>query len=156
MAKARFIQDGNSIDYTPGADVTAGDVIVQGSLIGVAKVDIPANKLGALAVRGVFDVVKANEQQALGAALYWDADGNPYNGTAGTGRDHHVRRQHVHRLRPGGRGRDRRDRPCPVERPGRRHQYRPQRPDGRDRRPGRCGGHPRDRQRPLRPGDRRG
>ncbi|HOD83748.1 MAG TPA: DUF2190 family protein [Phycisphaerae bacterium] len=85
MAKARFIQDGNSIDYTPGADVTAGDVIVQGSLIGVAKVDIPANKLGALAVRGVFDVVKANEQQALGAALYWDADGNPYNGTAGTG-----------------------------------------------------------------------
>ena len=30
-------------------------------------------------------MVKANEQQALGAALYWDADGNPYGGTAGTG-----------------------------------------------------------------------
>jgi hypothetical protein len=54
-------------------------------MIGASKTPIAANALGALAVQGIFDVVKANEQQALGAALYWDADGNPYNGTAGTG-----------------------------------------------------------------------
>jgi len=83
--QARFIQVGESIDYTPGSAVAAGQVIVQGSMIGVTKVPIAANALGALAVKGVFDVVKANEQIALGAALYWDADGNPYGGTAGTG-----------------------------------------------------------------------
>jgi len=60
-------------------------VVVLGSMIGVTKVPIEANALGALAVRGLFDVVKANEQQAQGAALYWDADGNPYGGTVGTG-----------------------------------------------------------------------
>ena len=83
--QAQFIQEGQSIDYTPSAAVAAGQVVVQGSMIGVAKTPIAASVLGALAVRGIFDVVKANEQQALGAALYWDADGNPYNGTAGTG-----------------------------------------------------------------------
>ena len=83
--QARFIQEGLSIDYTPGSAVAAGQVVVQGSMIGVAKTPIAASALGALAVRGIFDVVKANEQQTLGAALYWDADGDPYGGTAGTG-----------------------------------------------------------------------
>jgi predicted RecA/RadA family phage recombinase len=83
--QARFIQEGGSIDYTPSSAVVAGQVVVLGSMIGVAKTAIAANALGALGVKGIFDVVKANEQQALGAALYWDADGNPYGGTAGTG-----------------------------------------------------------------------
>ena len=83
--QATFVQAGESIDYTPVSAVEAGKVVVQGSMIGVAKRPIAAGVLGALAVRGLFDVVKANEQQALGAALYWDADGNPYGGTAGTG-----------------------------------------------------------------------
>ena len=88
MAQAfqgRFIQAGENIDYTPSSAVVAGQVVVLGSMIGVAKTAIAANALGALGVKGIFDVVKANEQQAQGAALYWDADGNPYGGTAGTG-----------------------------------------------------------------------
>jgi len=83
--QAAFVQAGESIDYTPVSAVAAGQVVVQGSMIGVAKTPIAAGALGALAVKGIFDVVKANEQQAIGAALYWDADGNPYGGTAGTG-----------------------------------------------------------------------
>jgi predicted RecA/RadA family phage recombinase len=83
--QATFVQVGESIDYTPVSAVQAGQVVPQGSLIGVAKTPIAAGALGSLAVKGVFDVVKANEQQALGAALYWDADGDPYGGTAGTG-----------------------------------------------------------------------
>ena len=75
--QARFIQVGESIDHTPVADVAAGQVVVQGSMIGVTKVAIEAGRLGALAVKGVFDVVKANEEQTLGAALYWDEDGDP-------------------------------------------------------------------------------
>lgn len=73
---ARFIHDGNSIDYTPGSAVTAGDVVVQGELVGVAKRDIPANTLGSLAVEGVFDFPKATSAGSAitaGANVYWNA-----------------------------------------------------------------------------------
>jgi predicted RecA/RadA family phage recombinase len=76
MAIAQFIHDDDYINYTPGSAVTAGDVIVQGDLIGVAKGDIAANKLGALAVEGVFDFPKASGAStaiAAGATVYWDA-----------------------------------------------------------------------------------
>ena len=73
---ATFVQRGDSVDYTPTADVAAGDVVVQGELVGVAKVDIPANVLGALAVSGVFDFPKATGTGTaitVGANCYWDA-----------------------------------------------------------------------------------
>ena len=74
MATAQFIHDGKSIDYTPGADVSAGDVVVQGELVGIAKLDIASGVLGALAVTGVFDVPKASGDGgiAAGAEVYWD------------------------------------------------------------------------------------
>ena len=75
MATAKFIQTGDSIDYTPGSAVTAGDVVVQEELVGVAKLDIAANKLGALAVVGVFDFPKTagvGEAIAAGSKVYWD------------------------------------------------------------------------------------
>ena len=75
MAIARFIHDGHSIDYTPGSDVSAGDVIVQGDLVGIAKLNIVANALGVLAVAGVFDFPKtagSGEAIAVGAKVYWD------------------------------------------------------------------------------------
>jgi predicted RecA/RadA family phage recombinase len=77
MAQAVFVQDGESIDYTPVADVAAGDVIVQGDLVGVAKRDIPAGKLGALTVGGVFDFTKlAALVLAVGTLVYWDDAAN--------------------------------------------------------------------------------
>ena len=75
MATARFIHDGNAIDYTPSSDVSAGDVVVQADLVGIAKLDIAANALGALAVTGVFDVPKATgegEAIAVGSIVFWD------------------------------------------------------------------------------------
>ena len=85
MATAQFVHDGQSIDYTPGSDVAAGDVVVQGALVGVAKLPIASGALGALAVRGVFDVVQAAVAFTAGDAVYWDADGDPVGGDAGTG-----------------------------------------------------------------------
>ena len=88
MATARFIQDGKSIDYTPGAEVAAGDVVVQGDLLGIAKLDIAAGQLGALAVMGVFDVPKATGEGtdiAVGAKLYWNAADNRAEKTDGSG-----------------------------------------------------------------------
>ena len=76
MATAKFIHDGNSIDYTPSADVAAGDVVVQGESVGIAKTAIAANLIGAIAVTGVFDVPKATGGSTAitaGANVYWDA-----------------------------------------------------------------------------------
>ena len=75
MATATFAHDGNAIDYRPGSAVAAGDVVVQGDLIGVAKLDIASGVLGALAVAGVFDFPKATGAStaiAAGAKVYWD------------------------------------------------------------------------------------
>jgi predicted RecA/RadA family phage recombinase len=75
MATATFVHDGSAIDYTPGADVSAGDVVVLNDLVGVAKRDITASTLGALAVTGVFDFPKATgvgSGIAAGKKVYWD------------------------------------------------------------------------------------
>ena len=76
MATATFVQAGEAVDYTPGADVAAGDVVVQGDLVGVAPRPIAANALGALAVGGVFEFPKATgtgKAIAAGKKVYWDA-----------------------------------------------------------------------------------
>jgi len=70
---ARFVQKGNAIDYRPSAAVAAGDVIVQGNLVGIARLDIPADTLGALAVVGVYEIAKASGAITVGAVLYWNA-----------------------------------------------------------------------------------
>jgi predicted RecA/RadA family phage recombinase len=85
MAQATFVQDGRSIDHTPVSAVVAGQVVVQGPLVGIAKGAIAAGALGALAVEGVFDIVQAAVTFAVGQAVYWDADGDPVGGTQGTG-----------------------------------------------------------------------
>jgi hypothetical protein len=47
--------------------------------------DIAANALGSLDCDGVFDVVKVTGAITNGDAIYWDVDGDPVGGTAGTG-----------------------------------------------------------------------
>jgi predicted RecA/RadA family phage recombinase len=70
--KARFKHDGKAIDFFPAIDVPAGSVIVQGNLVGIAKLDIPAGRPGALHVTGVYEVVKANVAIPLGSRVYWN------------------------------------------------------------------------------------
>ena len=74
MSSADFIQEGAAVDYTPTEDLVAGSVVVQGDLVGITKHDIKANKLGSIAVEGVFDVVKDPAASiSAGAKVYWDA-----------------------------------------------------------------------------------
>ncbi len=72
---ATYIHEGNAIDYTPAADVAAGEVIVQGELVGITKRDIGAGQLGTLELTGVFDLPKTagvGEAIAVGLDVYWD------------------------------------------------------------------------------------
>jgi len=88
MALAIFIHDGAAIDYTPGANVAAGDVVVQGELVGIAKTPIAASALGALAVDGVFDLPKATgggTAITAGAVVYWDAGASQATTSAAAG-----------------------------------------------------------------------
>jgi predicted RecA/RadA family phage recombinase len=84
---ADFLHDGVMIDYTPVAAVTAGDVVVIGSIVGVAKSDIAAAALGALAIEGVFLMPKtagSSSAIAVGSKVYWDATNEVVTTTAST------------------------------------------------------------------------
>ncbi len=73
MSNVNYVKEGNAIDYTPGSAVTAGDVIVQEDLVGVAKLDIAANEQGSLHVTGVFDFEKdVGTAMTAGKLAYWD------------------------------------------------------------------------------------
>jgi predicted RecA/RadA family phage recombinase len=75
--KAVYLHKGDEIDHTPNTDVDAGDVVVVGAnLLGIAKLDIKSGTLGALSLKGVFDVAKtagAGKAIANGVEVYWDA-----------------------------------------------------------------------------------
>jgi predicted RecA/RadA family phage recombinase len=84
--KFKFVSDGGMIDYTPASAVTAGDPVVSNGQVYIANRNIAANALGALALTcGIWDGVKVNGTVAFGVPLYWDADGDPQGGTAGSG-----------------------------------------------------------------------
>jgi len=71
--QARRIKSGNVFDYTPGADVSAGTIVLQADLFGVATADIAANAPGSLDAGGIYDVAKAGATVfAAGAIVFWD------------------------------------------------------------------------------------
>ncbi|MCL4196227.1 MAG: DUF2190 family protein [Phycisphaerales bacterium] len=85
MTQATFVSQGNAIDYTPGSAVVAGQVVVQSTLPGFVRTPIAANAQGSLGVAGIYDIVKVTGAINAGVAVYWDANGDPVGGTAGTG-----------------------------------------------------------------------
>ena len=88
MATAIYVQDGRMVDYTPGSDVDAGDVVVQEDLVGIAAHDIDSGELGALAVQGVFQFPKSTGSGtaiSAGANCYWDATNTVATTSAGGG-----------------------------------------------------------------------
>ena len=63
--------------------MAAGDVIVLGEMVAVAKLDIKAGTRGALHVSGVFDFPKATGSTNVfvaGTTLYWNALGKVATG----------------------------------------------------------------------------
>lgn len=72
---ARFIQEGRSIDYTPQAEVAAGEIVKIGNnFFGVALRGIAAGALGALRVDGVVEAAKGSGTINAGSVCFWDAD----------------------------------------------------------------------------------
>lgn len=80
---ARFVQHGDTIDYSPVAAATAGTVVVQNDLIGVVMTDIAAGGKGALGVEGVYEIAKAAEAIAVGEKVWWDGANSRVTKTKG-------------------------------------------------------------------------
>lgn len=78
MAEAYFVNQGESVDYTPTAAVTGGQVLqlVDGRA-GIAMVDIAAGALGSLQTCGIHEVAKTATMVVLkGSRLFWDHSAN--------------------------------------------------------------------------------
>lgn len=84
--KAVFVHgDPIMLDYTPVADVAAGDIVDLGNCVGIAHRAIPAGTMGAISVGpGVYDFLKfTGEAVALWAPAYWDVGTGTASGTIG-------------------------------------------------------------------------
>ncbi len=73
--KAKYIQKGDSIDFSPSMDMDAGEIVRLGNLIGITKAPVKAGTLGTLAVSGIFDVQKSAGIPFLaGCNVFWDSE----------------------------------------------------------------------------------
>lgn len=75
------------MSYTPGSDITAGTPVqLTTGLVGVPANDIASGETDEVDITGRFRAWGiAAEAWAVGDQIGWDADGDPYNGTAGDG-----------------------------------------------------------------------
>jgi len=83
---ATFVQEGETIDYTPTAAVAAGTVVVMGTVgVGVVPVALAANERGSLVVDGVVRHAKTTNQAVSAyAKVYWDATNSVFTTTVGS------------------------------------------------------------------------
>ena len=79
--------NGRMMDYTPGSDVAAGTPVYLGGRPNVADTPIASGRKDSVEGPGgpFFSFVKVELAIADGQPVYWDADGDPYGGAAGTG-----------------------------------------------------------------------
>lgn len=92
MAEAYLSQDGDLIDFTPTAAVSAGEVIqLPDGRAGVAPTAIAAGVLGAIQVDGIATVAKTTSMVMLpGSELYWDASAGKAHLLHGNDKDFYI------------------------------------------------------------------
>lgn len=75
----KFVQVGNVVNYTAGADISAGDLVVMANTLGVALTDIANGDVGAVAIEGVFEGVPkvSGAVFAVGEKLILDVSATP-------------------------------------------------------------------------------
>jgi predicted RecA/RadA family phage recombinase len=85
--QAQFVRGDNVLvrNYTPVADVNAGDVVVIGDEVLIATQDIPANTLGGLNVSGGTYLVTGDAAIADGVILFWDNTAKKVTANAAAG-----------------------------------------------------------------------
>lgn len=68
-----FVQPGDVLTVTAPADVASGDLVLVGSLFGIATASAKAGAEVEITAGGVYDMPKVSAQAwTQGAPLYWD------------------------------------------------------------------------------------
>lgn len=68
-----YVNAGKTLNYTAGAEITSGQVVVVGNLLTVAAVSLAIGETGTLATEGVFDLPKVDAAViGQGQMLTWD------------------------------------------------------------------------------------
>lgn len=81
-----YLQRGGTVTVTAPANVSSGDVVVVGALVGVAAFDASQNDQVEITTEGVFTLPKkGTDVMAVGNLLYWDATNHYMTLTPGTG-----------------------------------------------------------------------
>lgn len=76
-----YEQRGDVITITAGADITSGQVVKVGHLLGVACADIADGAQGEVAITGVYNCPKVSGAEiAAGEPLTWDVSANTNTG----------------------------------------------------------------------------
>lgn len=79
----KYVQPGEVIDYTAGANIASGQVVLMTARIGVALAAIANGATGPVQVSGVFNIAKlSTDVVAQGALLYWDNSNSRLTTTA--------------------------------------------------------------------------
>jgi len=69
-----FHQQGDVLDIVAGSDISSGDVVVTGGMVGIAVADIASGDTGSIRVEGVIKVTKvAGEAWVVGDKIGYDA-----------------------------------------------------------------------------------
>jgi len=77
-----LIQKGDTIDFTAGADIESGDLVLNGSVVGVAITDAANGAAAIASVSGVHEVSKDADEVAIGVPLYYNASSGKLTTTA--------------------------------------------------------------------------
>ncbi len=81
-----FVQKGNTITVAAPADVTSGQLVVVGSIVGIAAFAVSSGADVEITVEGVFELPKVTTDViGQGDKLYWDSGQAKLTKTAGTG-----------------------------------------------------------------------
>ena len=81
---ANYIQDGDTLQLAPGADVASGTGYLFGAaLFGVALTDAKSGVASSFAVEGVWELAKTSALAiAVGDRVFWDATNKVVNKTS--------------------------------------------------------------------------
>lgn len=80
-----YVNEGCTIDIVAASDISSGDVVAVGNLLGVAVADIATGETGALSTEGVFDVPKVTGAViAQGETVMWDSSAAKFDDNQAT------------------------------------------------------------------------
>ena len=80
-----YLQEGVNLSVTVSAAVKSGALVVKGKIVGVAVNDAAAGAQVTVTTEGIFRLLKATGVIGVGDSLYFDSDGDPVSGEAGSG-----------------------------------------------------------------------